>query len=47
MPLLLQIGLAVKGIDCESDPQLGTKRKKHKWRDGGCGLLPAGDLYVF
>lgn len=23
MPLLLQIGLAVKGIDCEPEPQLG------------------------
>lgn len=32
MPLLLQIGLAVKGIDCEPQPQLGQKRGKQRWR---------------
>lgn len=26
MPLLLQIGLVVKGIDCEAEPQQGLKR---------------------
>lgn len=32
MPLLLQISLAVKGIDCESEPQLGLKRRKQHSR---------------
>lgn len=30
MPLLLQIGLAVKGIDCEPEPQLGLKGRKQR-----------------
>ena len=46
MPLLLQIGLVVKGIDCEAEPQLGLKRKKYRWRDGGCELFLSGDLYA-
>lgn len=36
MPLLLQIGLAVKGIDCEPEPQLGLKRRKLEMEGVGC-----------
>lgn len=36
MPLLLQIGLAVKGIDCEPEPQPGQKRGKARWRVWCC-----------
>lgn len=36
MPLLLQIGLAVKGIDCEPEPQPGQKRRKPRWRVWCC-----------
>lgn len=32
MPLLLQISLVVKGIDCEPERQLGLKRRKQRWR---------------
>lgn len=43
MLLLLQIGLTVKGIDCERELQLGLK----EGRDGRRELLMAGDLFLY